>query len=214
MMLINIHLARCIGFYTTSHKSQVTCRIHVACYTEESHINKWIETNQLRETTNTTESRCTSLSYMTSGEKWTQSLMSPSRSELTSKSSSDDIVNVEVSNYPADHIFIWPFHNQIIRSIMSLQKFNRWEQRNFLRTDQSEREKILHKNTLLIEPHLVKLRAIRIDKDSLYVSTLFNAMFPLVERRSVRECQWVYQNEEKAQFPWSDLIIAFISFSL
>jgi hypothetical protein len=49
------------------------------------------------------------------------------------------------------------------------------------------REKILQRDTL-IEPHLVKLRAIRINKDSLYVSTLFNAMFSLVERWSVREC--------------------------
>jgi hypothetical protein len=80
-------------------------------------------------------------------------------------------------------------------------------------TDQ--REEISHKNTLLIEPHLVKLRAIRIDKDSLYVSTLFNAMFSLVERRSVRECQWVYQNEEKTQDSSIDVINnVLISFTL
>lgn len=110
---------------------------------------------------------------MTSGEKWTRNLTSPSRSELTSKSSSDDIVNIKVPHCPADHIFIWPFHNQIIRSIMSLHKFNRWAERNFLRTYQSEKE----------------LRAISIDKDSLYVSTLFNPTFSRIKLRLVREAE-------------------------
>jgi hypothetical protein len=91
---------------------------------------------------------------MISGVKWNRNLTSPNRSKLTSKSRSDDIVNVEISNRPADHIFMCPFHDKIICSMDENRSIE-------------EREGILHKDTYLTEPHLVNLLTIRIDKDSL-----------------------------------------------
>ena len=143
---------------------------------------------------------------MTSGEKWTQNLTSPNRSELTSKSSSDDIVNVEISNCPADHIFIWPFHDKIISSIVSLHKFNRWEQRHFLRTDQWERSDIAQRHVVVRNTsgwlNCMPFEYIKIH----YISIWFDRMFSLNWKKSSqrsRECQWVHKNEEKTQLSLS-----------
>ena len=89
---------------------------------------------------------------------------SSNRSALTTKPSNDTFIHVEVLNCPADHIFICPFHDKIICST---------DENGSIR----EREEKLHKDTYLTEPHLVNLRTIRIEKDSLCLHIIQSNIF-------------------------------------